>query len=57
MKIRHLGSFSLCGAKHRTDNIVRIDLGRERYEQLGVKERFKNEKPYRVCKRCIRLLP
>ena len=51
--IRHIGYLSLCDAKRHKDSIVRIDLGVKRYRQLGVKDRFKGEKPYRVCKRCI----
>ena len=57
LPIKHLGYLSLCDGKHRFDSIRRIDLGRKRYEQLGVKERFKDEPPYRICKRCIRSLP
>ena len=57
MKIRHIGYFSLCRAEHHTDNIARIDLGAARYRRLGVRERLKNETPYRVCKRCIAKLP
>lgn len=53
MEIRHIGFLSLCAAKHSNSNITRIDLGAKRYKQLGVKERLKDEKPYRVCKRCI----
>lgn len=54
-KIRHIGHYrSLCGFidKH-SRNIARIDLGSKRYKQLGVRERFKDEAPYRVCKHCI----
>lgn len=57
LPIKHLGYLSLCDGKHRVDNIFRIDLGKSRYCQLGIRERFKDEKPYRVCKRCIALLP
>lgn len=57
LPIRHLGYLSLCDAKHRDNNIRRIDLGVARYRQLGVRERFKDEKPYRVCKHCIVALP
>ena len=56
-RIRHIGYLSLCGAKHHTLNIARIDLGASRYRRLGVCERFKSEKPYRVCERCIAKLP
>jgi hypothetical protein len=54
-EIRHIGyHISLCGRIDATGtNIVRQDLGAKRYKQLGVRERFKNEAPYRVCKRCI----
>lgn len=57
LPIRHIGYHALCDAKHRDDNIHRIDLGVVRYRQLGVRERFKDEKPYRVCKRCIKNVP
>lgn len=53
MTIRHIGYLALCDAKHRLDNISRIDLGSSRYRQLGVRELLKDEKPYRVCKRCL----
>lgn len=53
VKIKHIGYLSLCAARHHPDNILRIDLGVKRYRSLGVRERFKNEAPYRVCKRCI----
>jgi hypothetical protein len=53
LPIVHLGHFALCDGKYRDTNIHRTDLGKSRYRQLGVRERFKNEKPYRVCKRCI----
>jgi len=53
LPIRHIGYLALCSAKHHDDSIHRIDLGSKRYKQLGVRERFKDEKPYRVCKRCI----
>ena len=56
MKIRHIGYLSLCRATHHNSNIHRIDLGVARYLALGVSERFKNEVPYRVCKRCIALV-
>jgi hypothetical protein len=55
--VRHIGYLALCDGKRRDDNFLRIDLGASRYRQLGVVERFKDEKPYRVCKRCIRKLP
>lgn len=54
--IQHIGYFALCNAKHHADNVHRIDLGSQRYKQLGVRERFKNEKPYRICKRCIAVI-
>lgn len=53
LPIRHIGYLALCSAKHTDNCIARIDLGSARYRQLGVRERFKDEKPYRVCKRCL----
>ena len=57
MKIKHIGYFSLCRGEYTGTDILRIDLGVKRYRSLGIKERFKDEKPYRVCKRCIAKLP
>lgn len=53
LPIRHVGYMALCDGQHHDNCIPRIDLGAARYRQLGVRERFKNEKPYRVCKRCL----
>ena len=53
LPIRHIGYLALCNARNFRTNIHRIDLGSKRYRQLGVRERFKDEKPYRVCKRCL----
>jgi hypothetical protein len=52
LPIHHIGvPWAACNRRLRAD--LRDDLGAERYRQLGVKERFKDEKPYRVCARCI----
>lgn len=55
IEIRHIGYVSaLCN-----ENIfagLREDLGYKRYKQLGVKERFKDEEPYRICKRCLAII-
>lgn len=54
LPIKHVGIHrALCNEKLRAE--LRPDLGAERYRQLGVSERFKNEDPYRICKNCIRL--
>lgn len=53
LPIRHIGYLALCSAEHHDNCIARIDLGAARYRQLGVRERFTGEKPYRVCKRCL----
>lgn len=51
-KIKHIGVlWALCNP--RINAYLRDDLEPERYRQLGVKERFQNEAPYRICKRCI----
>ena len=57
-RIKHIGYLALCNGKNYEYDrlIVRRDLGVERYKLLGVKERLRNEPPYRVCKRCIRVL-
>ena len=57
LPIRHIGYLSLCRAEYRADNIARVDLGAERYRILGVRERLKDQAPYRICKRCIARLP
>ena len=55
MKIKHIGIINaLCNKKIHAN--LRADLGKERYEGLGVTERFKGEKPYRICKNCIKEL-
>jgi hypothetical protein len=53
LPVKHIGvPLALCD--ERIVAYLRDDLESSRYRQLGVKERFKNEPPYRVCKRCIR---
>lgn len=55
MKVKHIGvTYALCSKKH--SGSFREDLGSERYKQLGVGERFKNEEPYRICKVCIAII-
>jgi hypothetical protein len=52
-KIRHLGpTVALCGLPSGI-NFIRPDLDYARCKQLGVRERFKGEAPYRVCGRCL----
>ena len=52
-KIRHIGVIrALCNPKIPAG--LREDLGGDRYRQLGVRERFKDELPYRICVKCIR---
>jgi len=53
LPVRHVGYLALCDGKHGIDNITSVNLGVARYKRLGVRERFKGEAPYRVCKRCI----
>lgn len=57
MKIKHIGYFSLCRGKYTGTDILRLDLGKKRYRSLDAKERFKDENPYRVCKRRVQLVP
>jgi hypothetical protein len=53
LPVRHIGEiFALCDRRKRAN--LRPDLGAERYRQLGVKERFVGEAPYRVCPACIK---
>ena len=55
-KIRHIGvTYTICGNKTLwNENSLREDLEYERYANLGVNERFANEKPYRICKKCLK---
>lgn len=54
LPIRHIGYLARCNLEHYSDSILRVDLGSKRYKRLGVRERFKDEAPYRVCGHCIR---
>ena len=51
--IKHIGiNRALCDGRKKAH--LREDLGVDRYKQLGVKERFKGEAPYKICPACIR---
>lgn len=53
--VRHIGIFNaLCNKRHKAN--LRTDLGFERYLNLGINERFYNEKPYRICKKCLNII-
>ncbi len=53
MKIYHIGfAGALCNP--RLPSRFLADLGYARLKQLGVKERFRDEAPYRVCKKCLK---
>ena len=58
MKIRHIGIiYTICSNKKIVNkNNLREDLDYDRYAQLGVTERFSNEKPYRICKKCLKII-
>jgi hypothetical protein len=58
MKIRHIGIiYNLCSNKTvANEHSLREDLGYDRYENMGVVERFKDEKPYRICKKCLAII-
>lgn len=67
LPIRHIGNvFPICGSLRLKDQnapayeskhmSLRTDLGYERYLQLGLVERFKDEKPYRICERCLEII-
>lgn len=56
LPIRHIGLMQAICDRRRTADL-RTDLGADRYRQLGVKERFVGEAPYRVCPACIKALP
>jgi len=53
--IVHIGNVLAICNKNIFANL-RKDLGYERYKQLGVKERFRDQKPYRICKNCLRAI-
>jgi hypothetical protein len=60
--IRHIGNiFAICSKKISNLSDVRYsslreDLEYDRYKGLGVTELFKNEKPYRICKKCLAII-
>ena len=57
MKIRHIGIiFAICNKNKSVESSLREDLGYERYKGLGTVERFKDEKPYRICKKCLSII-
>lgn len=59
IKIKHIGIvIPLCGVAYNMENRyfhlgLREDLGYERYKRMGVTEIFKDEAPYRICKKCL----
>lgn len=55
LPIRHIGTISAICNKgiSMIGKSLREDLSYARYKQLGVTERFKDEKPYRICDRCL----
>lgn len=53
--VRHIGIMvSLCNKKYKAN--LRTDLGYNRYLSLGIHERFINEKPYRICSKCLKVI-
>lgn len=53
LPIKHIGIMrALCDRRRKAN--LRSDLGADRYRQLGVKERFRGEEPYRICPSCIK---
>lgn len=65
--IRHIGVvIPICGALIQKDpnapaymsfhESLREDLGYERYKVLGIHERFSNQKPYRICEKCLSII-
>jgi hypothetical protein len=55
LPIEHIGNVLALCSPHISANL-REDLGYERYKKLGVSELFRNEEPYRICKRCLRVV-
>lgn len=53
--IVHIGNVLAICNKNISANL-REDLGYKRYKQLGVKERFRGQNPYRICKNCLKIL-
>jgi len=55
LPIVHIGNvLALCNNNLPAN--LREDLGYSRYKQLGVKERFKDQKPYRICEKCLKVI-
>ena len=55
LSIKHIGIMhALCDGRKRAD--LREDLGVERYRGLGVKERLRDQEPYRICPECIKVV-
>lgn len=54
-KIRHIGIvYAICSNKTLVNkNSLREDLEYERYKRMGVTEKFRDEKPYRICSKCL----
>lgn len=55
LPVRHIGNISAICNKNISNSgwSLREDLGYKRYKQLGIKERFRDEAPYRICERCL----
>lgn len=51
-EIKHIGNvLALCDRKKSAN--LREDLGYSRYAKLGIEERFRDQLPYRICKKCL----
>lgn len=53
INIKHIGIMrALCDGRKRAS--LREDLGADRYRQLGISERLRDQAPYRICRACIK---
>lgn len=55
MEIKHLGKVSALCNKNISANL-RDDLVYDRYLKIGTEENFKDEKPYTICKKCLKIV-
>jgi hypothetical protein len=52
LPIQHIGNvLAICN--RNVSASLREDLDYKRYKGFGVRERFRNEEPYRICARCL----
>lgn len=55
LPIVHIGCVLALCSKNISANL-REDLGYKRYKELGIKELFRDQEKYRICKRCLKAI-